>query len=74
MNLDGIAVRAFFGIACGLLALAIVEFIARMFRYTILRGWEPGRLLEYAVILLVFVIAILLRQIRDGVAGERKGV
>ena len=71
MNLDGIAavaVRVFFWIAFGLLALAIVEFIARIFRYTILRGWEPGRLLEYAVILLVFVMAILLRQIRDRVA------
>ena len=67
-----LAERLMFGIAFGLLALAIVEFIARIFRYTILRGWEPGRLLEYAVILLVFVMAILLRQIRDGVAISRR--
>ena len=62
MNL---AVRVFFGIAFGLLALAILEFVVRQFGYTILRVWEPGRLLEYAVVVLVFVMALLLRQIRD---------
>ena len=62
MNL---AARLLFGTAFGLLALSVLEFVVRAFGYTILRVWEPGRLLEYAVILLVFVMAILLRQIRD---------
>jgi hypothetical protein len=66
MNL---AVRLFFGIAFGLLALAILEFVVRQFGYTILRVWEPGRLLEYAVVVLVFVMAILLLQIRDRVGS-----
>jgi hypothetical protein len=44
-----------------------MEAAARQMGYTILRtSFEPARLLEYAVILLVFVIAMLLRQIRDG--------
>jgi hypothetical protein len=29
--------------------------------------YQPGRMLEFASILLIFVIAILLRQIRDNV-------
>jgi hypothetical protein len=71
MNLDqisAVAVRVFFYAAFALLALAVFEVASRGFGYTILRGREPGRLLEYAVILLIFVVAILLRQIRDRLA------
>ena len=60
--------RVFFLGAVVLLALSILEGAAHVMGYTILRRtFEPGRLLEYAVILLVFVVAMLLRQIRDGV-------
>ncbi len=59
--------RAFFFVAFVLLALSVVEAVVRRMGYTILRhSFEPARLLEYAVILLVFVVAMLLRQIRDG--------
>ncbi len=59
--------RAFFFVAFALLALSVVEAFSRRMGYTILRhSFEPARLLEYAVILLVFVVAMLLRQIRDG--------
>ena len=73
MNLErssAVAVRVFFYAAFALLLLAVLEIVSRGFGYTILRGIgkEPGRLLEYAVILLVFVMAILLRQIRDRLA------
>jgi hypothetical protein len=73
MKLDGmsaVAVRLFFWIAFGLLGLAVVEVAVREFGYTIIRGWEPGQLLQYSVILLIFVVAILLRQIRDRVAAK----
>jgi len=60
--------RAFFMAASVLLALSVLEAVARKLGYTILRSsFAPGRLLEYAAMLLVFVVAILLRQIRDGV-------
>jgi hypothetical protein len=60
--------RAFFVAAFVLLALSVLEAVAHQMGYTILRNsFLPGRLLEYAAILLVFVVAILLRQIRDGV-------
>lgn len=59
--------RAFFFVAFAFLALSVVESLARRMGYTILRHtFEPARLLDYAVILLVFVVAMLLRQIRDG--------
>jgi hypothetical protein len=38
----------------------------RFFGYTILQQtYKPGRLLEFAAIFLIFVIALLLRQVRD---------
>lgn len=62
--------RVFFLAAFVLLALAVFEAAAGQMGYTILRGkFTPGRLLEHAVILLVFVVTILLRQIRDRVTS-----
>ena len=66
-KLNSLLCRAFFFVAFLFLALSVVESLARRMGYTILRhSFEPSRLLEYAVILLVFVMAMLLRQIRDG--------
>lgn len=67
-QLSAVAVRVFFFAAFGLLVIAVLEVAAHEMGYTILGGREPGRLLEYAVILLIFVVAILLRQIRDRLA------
>jgi hypothetical protein len=66
-KLTSLLSRAFFFISFVFLALSVMESLARRLGYTILRhSFEPARLLEYAVILLVFVVAMLLRQIRDG--------
>ena len=66
-KMTSLACRAFFFASFVLLALSVVEALARRMGYTILRHtFEPARLLDYAVILLVFVVAMLLRQIRDG--------
>ena len=60
------AVRFFFYVAFGVLAVASCEGIANQLGYTVVGGaFKPSRLLEYAAILLMFVVAILLRQIRD---------
>jgi hypothetical protein len=49
-----------------LLSLAILEGLAQAFGYTIVSGnYAPGRLLELAGILGIFVIALLLRQVRE---------
>lgn len=49
-----------------LLILAICEWVVQWFGYTF--AWlpyEPGRLLDLAALMAIFMIAILLRQIRD---------
>ena len=63
--------RIFFFISFVLIALALVERVLNISGYTILRGgYTSGRILELAGLLMIFVIAILLRQIRDSL---RKG-
>ena len=56
----------FFG-AFAFLSMAVVERLANMVGYTtLLSGFSsPGRMLEFAVVLLIFVIALLLRDIRE---------
>jgi len=57
--------RLFFLGAFVALGLALIERIANASGYTILRVYGGGRLLEVAVVLLVFVIAIQLREMRE---------
>jgi hypothetical protein len=65
-----VASRLFFLGAFVLFGFAVIERIANARGYTIilLGRFSPGRLLEIAVILLVFVIAMQLREIK----GELK--
>jgi hypothetical protein len=62
-----LASRLFFLAAFVLLGLEIIERIANGAGYTImlLGRFSAGRLLEIAAVLLVFVIAIQLREIRQ---------
>lgn len=65
--------RLFFFVALGLLSIAIIEILLNFFDYTILRGvYSAGRLIELSAALLVFVITVLLRQIRDGSTVQGK--
>jgi uncharacterized membrane protein len=74
MNLDnGLnwLARIFFAIGFGALALDGAEVVVNAFGYTLLRGtYTKGRLVELAATLMVFVVTILLRQIRDGFGGR----
>ena len=65
-RLNSIVARSFFFGAFLLLALAIIEKLLNLLGSS-MPGVTitPARLLEWAVILLVFVIALLLRQIRE---------
>jgi hypothetical protein len=56
--------RLFFLGAFVSLSLALIERIANGFGYTILQH-RGGRLLEFAVVLLVFVIAAQLREMKE---------
>jgi len=58
--------RVLFVLAIAILAVAFVEIAVNIFGYTITRGlYTAGRLLEMSAPLLIFVITILVRQIRD---------
>ncbi len=63
--------RLFFFLALGMLSVAIIEILVNFLDYTILRGaYTAGRLIELSAALLVFVITVLLRQIRDGATTQ----
>ncbi len=69
MNVDRLSSlmsRLFFYASLLFLALAIVEKVANLARYTVLRNYTPEKLLEAAATMMIFVIALLLRQIREG--------
>ena len=68
MNIDKLvsaASRLFFMSAFVLLALAVLEKIANMSGYTILQMYRGGRMLDFAVVLVIFVIAMQLRAMRE---------
>ena len=64
------ASRLFFFGAFALLGLAVLERAANAFGYTILH-FRGGRLLELAVVLLVFVIAMQVRELREELKRRR---
>ena len=58
--------RLFFLGAFALLAVALIERLANSAGYTVLGGvFSGGRLLEIAAILLIFVIAMQLREMKE---------
>jgi hypothetical protein len=69
MNYNRIATVASRILAVGALApiaLAVTEFTANVLGYTVMhQAHSPDHLLELAAVLAVFVITLLLRQIRD---------
>ena len=75
MDLDrliSLIARGSTAVAALLVTLAVAEWVANFFQYTILRGtYAPGRLLEFAAIVLLFVITVMLRQVRDAVRAGR---
>jgi len=72
-QLLSIASRVLFGVAFALSGLAVWEKAANMMGRTLVfvRSFAPSRLLELAVVALVFVIAIQLRELRHGAGGGR---
>ncbi len=66
-KLESVVSRLFFFGAFLLLVLALIERIANQFGYRILQVCRAVTVLDTAVVLLVFVIAIQLRAIREAV-------
>ena len=63
-KLTSLALRLFFVGAFAILALAVLDKGLGLIGQD-LPGVLPSQLLQWSVVLLIFVIAILLRQIRD---------
>jgi len=71
-KLLSLVLRVMFLGAFVLLGIAMFEQGSNLLGYTLLRGnYSSGRMMELAAVLLVFVITLLLRQIRDGADGRR---
>ena len=64
-NLSSLVNRSLFLMAFVLAALAVVEKAVNLFDYTVLNGYSASRLLELAAVALLFVIALLLREVRE---------
>jgi hypothetical protein len=59
--------RSLFLVALAILAVGFVELAANLFGSSVLGGgYTAGRMIEVSAALVIFVIAVLLRQIRDG--------
>jgi hypothetical protein len=70
-QLTSILSRILFVAAFILAGLAVWERLARQFGYTVFRGYyDPWRLLEYAVVALLFVVALQLREIKLAQRGK----
>jgi hypothetical protein len=56
----------FLGLSFLFLIVAVIERVFNFFNYTIIaERYTPGRLMEFAAIFLLFVIALILRSIRE---------
>ena len=65
-KISSIVARLFFAGALVLLLLAVWERIANSMGYTVVQAtFTASRLIELSVVLVTFVIALLLRQIRE---------
>jgi uncharacterized membrane protein (DUF485 family) len=67
MNVDklsSLVSRLFFVVAFVLMGLAVLEKLVKAFGASM--NWiDPSRLLDFGTILMVFVMTLLLREIRD---------
>jgi hypothetical protein len=72
-KLTSLVSRVFFAVAFVLLALAVIERLVNAIGYTLLGGgtFRSGRLLEFAVVCLVFVVALQLREVREALRQRR---
>ena len=64
-RLTSILCRILFVVSFVLAGLGVLERPARLFGYTVLRGaYNPWRLLEYSAVVILFVMALQLREIK----------
>jgi len=58
-----------FTVAVVMFSVAIIDWVMRLFGYTLsFLPYDPWRMFEFAAVILIFVIVVLLRQIRNAVS------
>lgn len=68
-KLTSVFSRIFFAVALIFMIIAAVDWILRLFGWRF--SWvpyQPGRMFEFAGILMIFVMVLLLRQIREKIS------
>ncbi|MBW1674073.1 MAG: hypothetical protein JRJ45_10605 [Deltaproteobacteria bacterium] len=70
-RLTSLVCRALFIVAFILAAIAVWEKLVNFFGYTFMKIYGPWRLLEFAVVVLLFVIPLQLREIKYVLRGKR---
>ncbi|MBD3403326.1 hypothetical protein GF420_10560 [candidate division GN15 bacterium] len=69
--LTSISSRIFFAAAVIVLIIGVIDWILRLFDWTF--SWvpyEPGRMLTFSAVLMIYVAVLLLRQIREQTRGS----
>ncbi len=69
-KLTSIFSRVAFFIASLLLLIAVWNWFIQLLGWRLLWNYTSGRLLEFSAIFMVFVIVLLLRQIRDTIKTQ----
>jgi preprotein translocase subunit SecY len=65
-TLNSLVKRLSFIAAFILMFLAVLDWIMRLFGYTLsFVPYQPGRMFEFAGILMLLIVVLLLREIRD---------
>jgi hypothetical protein len=63
-------IHTLFLVAFGFAGLAMVEKVVNLAGYTVLKVYTAARFIEFSVVVLLFVIALLLRDIRHSTAPK----
>jgi hypothetical protein len=72
-QLTSLMTRLFFVASFALAGTAILERLANFLGYIIIRGaYDPGRLLEFAAVAVLFVFALLLRDIQHALVNKAR--
>jgi hypothetical protein len=72
-KLSSLGSRLCFAAAFILFAGGVAEWVLLMLRVRIDTGYKPGRLVEFSAMLLVPVVTVLLREIREELRKPKNG-
>lgn len=70
-KLSSYASRVFCAVSLVLFLCAVIEGLAVKLQFRFWIGHEPGRLVEFAAMLLIPVMTVLLRQIREELRKQK---